>query len=150
MESRLEPFNEAEGMYMRSRLPMPGVLLGFGVIGLGACLYVTVSQWPDRAYIYLAVLILDLAATFLLWRIFRKLRSDARGGMKKVVVAKVTEKIERGKNGPWFLVVDRKSYRVVPEAYTQYRKGEKIEVYSSPAAGIWLGFGQKAEKPAKD
>lgn len=128
---------------MRSRLAMPGVLLGFGIIGLAACLYVTVSQWPERAYIYLSVLILDLAATFLLWRIFRKLRSDARGGMKKVERATVTDKIERGPNGPWFLVIDRKSYRVIPEAYAQYSKGEKIDVYSSPAAGLWLGFGQK-------
>jgi hypothetical protein len=150
MKSRLEPYTEAESMFMRSRLPMPGVLLGFGVIGLVTCIYVTVSQWPDRAYIYMAVLIIDLAATYLLLRVFRKLRADAKNGVKKVETFTVQGKIQQGNQGPWSLKIDGKSFRVIPEVYALYQKGEKIEVYSSPMAGISLGFGKVGQNPAQD
>jgi hypothetical protein len=142
----MEPLTEAEKMYLRSRLPMPAVLLGFGVIGLVACAVVLVREWPQRAYIYMAVLILDLAATFLLGRIFMKLRSDAASDSKRVVVTTVDKKINKGENGPWIVVVDQKPYRINQETFRMYEEGHSIKVYSSLAAGLWLGFGQSEAK----
>lgn len=141
MEMKKAPLSEAEQLYLRSRLPVPMVLLGFGIIGLIACVVVLIQRWPVDAYFFLAILILDLAATYVLWRVLRRQLADLRSGKKHVLPTSITRKFTRsGNQTKYFLEVGQKEYRVSPEAYANYAEGDAIQVYFTYFSRSWLGF----------
>lgn len=119
---------------------MPLVLLGFAVIGMLALLYVLVDQYPQRAYLYLAIGILNAAATWLLYRVVVKLRRDMRGGKKRLRRAQIAKMTAEPERQHYILVIEGQRHRVTEASYREYSPGDSVWVATTPAAGIWLGI----------
>ncbi|HHG86094.1 MAG TPA: hypothetical protein ENJ82_15200 [Bacteroidetes bacterium] len=135
--------DEVEKVFLRARLPVPAILLSFGLIGVIACLYLLIQKWPTNAFGLLALLILDLAATYLLWKVVSRHILDFRTGQKRVLRTNVEKKhISNTKRPRYFLQVGGKDYQVSVQTFARYEVGSAITVFFTYATHIWLGFDQ--------